>query len=115
MLSAIILSEPSYSAMLLAKQPIHQRFVLSGPLVLGKSPLKQQRPQQIGDQPVSRMFILPQVKLTREDFHLLLSALDYNFIHKIILWRLTFSLYGLPSARDSLDIAPPWRGSTDIS
>jgi hypothetical protein len=78
--SAIILSELSYSAVLLAKQPIHQRFVLSGPLVLGKSPLKQRRPQQIGDQPVSRMFILPQVKLSQEDYHVLLRALDYNFI-----------------------------------
>ena len=42
--------------MLLAEQPIHQRFVLFGPLVLEKTPLKQQRLQQIGDQPVSRRF-----------------------------------------------------------
>jgi hypothetical protein len=41
MLSAIIQSEPSYSAVHLAMQLIHQRFVLSGPLVLGKTPLKQ--------------------------------------------------------------------------
>ena len=57
MLSAVILSERSYSAVLLAEQPIHQRFVLSGPLVLGKSSLKQQRLQQIGDQPVSRISV----------------------------------------------------------
>ena len=56
MLSAVIPSEPSYPAMLLAEQLVHQRFVLSGPLVLRKNPLKQLRPQQIGDQPVSRMF-----------------------------------------------------------
>jgi hypothetical protein len=58
MLSAIILSERSYPAVLLAEQPVHQRFVLSGPLVLGKTSLKQQRLQQIGDQPVSRMLSL---------------------------------------------------------
>ena len=56
MLSAVIYSELSYSAVLLAEQPIHQRFVLSGPLVLRKTSLKQQRLQQIGDQPVSRRF-----------------------------------------------------------
>jgi len=58
MLSAVILSKHSYSAVLLAEQLIHQRFVLSGPLVLGKTLFKQQRPQQIGDQPVSRMLPL---------------------------------------------------------
>ena len=56
MLSAVILSKHSYRAVLLAEQLVHQRFVLSGPLVLGKTLLKQQRPQQIGDQPVSRRF-----------------------------------------------------------
>ena len=33
MLSALILSELSYAAMLLAEQQPHQRFVHSGPLV----------------------------------------------------------------------------------
>ena len=56
MLSAIILSEPSYPTVLLAEQLVHQRFVLFGPLVLKKTPLKQQRLQQIGDQPGSRRF-----------------------------------------------------------
>jgi hypothetical protein len=36
MLSAVIPTELSYSAVPLAEQLIHQRFVLSGPLVLGK-------------------------------------------------------------------------------
>jgi len=58
MLSAVIPSGRSYPAVLLAEQLVHQRFVLSGPLVLGKTSLKQQRLQQIGDQPVSRMLIL---------------------------------------------------------
>ena len=40
MLSAVIRSKHSYSTVLLAEQPIHQRFVLSGPLVLGKTLLK---------------------------------------------------------------------------
>ena len=35
MLSAVIVSILSYSAMLLAKQPIHHWYVLPGPLVLG--------------------------------------------------------------------------------
>ena len=55
MLSAVIRSEFSYPAVPLAGQPVHQRFVHSGPLVLGTTPLKNQRLQQIGDQPVSRM------------------------------------------------------------
>jgi len=40
MLSALILTERSYSTMPLAEQSIHQRFVHSGPLVLGANPLK---------------------------------------------------------------------------
>ena len=38
------------------KQLVHQRSVHPGPLVLGTNLLKNQRMQQIGDQPVSRMF-----------------------------------------------------------
>ena len=44
MLSALIYAELSYPAMRGA-QLAHQRFVLSGPLVLGKSSLNIQRPQ----------------------------------------------------------------------
>ena len=40
MLSALILSEHSYPAMLLMKQLVHQRFVHFGPLVLESDPLK---------------------------------------------------------------------------
>ena len=40
MLSAVILSEHSYSAVLLAEQQIHQRFVHPGPLVLRAALLK---------------------------------------------------------------------------
>ena len=40
MLSALIPSEHSYPAMLLMKQLVHQRFVHSGPLVLGTASLK---------------------------------------------------------------------------
>ena len=54
MLSEIILSRHSCLAVLLTKQPTHQRSVQPGPLVLGSSPLKSQRLQEIGDQPVSR-------------------------------------------------------------
>ena len=47
MLSALIRSIHSYSAMHLAVQLIHQRYVLFGPLVLEKTPLKYPRLQQI--------------------------------------------------------------------
>ena len=57
MLSAVIPSRHSYPAVHLAVEPVHQRSSLSGPLVLGKNFLKNQRLQQIGDQPVSRIFI----------------------------------------------------------
>ena len=40
--------------MLLAEQPVHQRFVHPGPLVLGTGSLTIRRPQQIGDRTVSR-------------------------------------------------------------
>ncbi len=47
MLSALIGTEHSYPALLLAEQLADQRFVHSGPLVLGTTPLKYQRPHQI--------------------------------------------------------------------
>ena len=40
MLSALICSAHSYRAMLLVEQPVHQRCVHPGPLVLGANPLK---------------------------------------------------------------------------
>jgi len=43
MLSALIRSQLSYPAMLLAEQLVHQRLVQSGPLVLGSNLLKTQR------------------------------------------------------------------------
>ena len=54
MLSAVIPSEHSYPAMLLAKQPEHQRFVHSGPLVLRAAPLKSPTPATDRDRTVSR-------------------------------------------------------------
>ena len=54
MLSAVILSERSYPAMQLASQPEHQRFVHSGPLVLGAAPLNSQTPTADRDRTVSR-------------------------------------------------------------
>ena len=54
MLSAVILSERSYPAMRLATQPEHQRFVHSGPLVLGAAPLKSHTPTADRDRTVSR-------------------------------------------------------------
>ncbi len=54
MLSEFIRSRHSYPAVPLAGQQTHQRSVHPGPLVLGANLLKNQRLQQIGDQPVSR-------------------------------------------------------------
>src|ERR1700675_3178396 len=54
MLSAVISSALSYPALRLAPQPVHQRCVLSGPLVLGKSPLKSRTPTADRDRTVSR-------------------------------------------------------------
>jgi hypothetical protein len=54
MLSAVIQSELSYSAMPLAGQQIHQRFVHSGPLVLGADPLKYPTTMTDRDRTVSR-------------------------------------------------------------
>src|SRR5690606_8470391 len=54
MLSAVIPSEHSYRAMRLATQPEHQRFVHSGPLVLGTTLLKSPTPTADRDRTVSR-------------------------------------------------------------
>ena len=56
MLSAVIHSEHSYPAVLLAEQLGHQRFVHPGPLVLGTAPLKYPTPTEDRDQTVSRRF-----------------------------------------------------------
>ena len=54
MLSAVILSAHSYPAMPLARQLVHQRYVHSGPLVLGTEPLTFPTPITDMDQTVSR-------------------------------------------------------------
>jgi hypothetical protein len=54
MLSAVIWSERSYSAMPLARQQIHNWFVHPGPLVLGAAPLKSPTPTADRDRTVSR-------------------------------------------------------------
>ncbi len=56
MLSAVISSVHSYPAMFLAKQQVHQRYVHSGPLVLGAAPVKFPTPMADRDQTVSRRF-----------------------------------------------------------
>jgi hypothetical protein len=56
MLSVVIPSEYSYPAMQLAPQPVHQRFVHPGPLVLRTAPLKFLTPTEDRDQTVSRRF-----------------------------------------------------------
>ena len=56
MLSTLIRSEHSYSAMPLAEQPKHHRFVHFGPLVLEATPLKSPTPAADRDQTVSRRF-----------------------------------------------------------
>src|ERR1700678_1470405 len=54
MLSAVIFSAHSYPAVRLAPQPVHQRYVPPGPLVLRRAPLKSQTPTADRDRTVSR-------------------------------------------------------------
>ncbi len=54
MLSAFILSEVSYPAMPLARQLVHQSFVLPNPLVLRKDLFKYPTTTPDRDRPVSR-------------------------------------------------------------
>ena len=54
MLSAFIFPVLRYPAMLLAEQPVHSRFVHSGPCVLGADPLKYLTPMMDRDRTVSR-------------------------------------------------------------
>src|SRR5216110_2687248 len=54
MLSALILSVRSYSAMLLAEQQIHQRYIRSGPLVIRACPLNLLTPTTDRDRTVLR-------------------------------------------------------------
>ncbi len=54
MLSAVIPSVHSYPAMPLARQPVHQRYVHPGPLVLGAAPRKSPSPTADRDRTVSR-------------------------------------------------------------
>ena len=54
MLSALILTERGYPAVLLAEQLVHQRFVQPGPLVLRLDPLKYPTPTTDRDRTVSR-------------------------------------------------------------
>src|SRR5687768_6384794 len=54
MLSALIPSQRSYPAMQLTPQPVHQRLVQPGPLVLRSDPLKFPAPTIDRDRTVSR-------------------------------------------------------------
>src|SRR5690554_7917525 len=54
MLSALILAVHSYSALHLAAQLIHQRYIRPGPLVLESGPLKFPTPTTDRDRTVSR-------------------------------------------------------------
>src|SRR5512147_1223878 len=54
MRSAVIPSAHSYPAVPLARQPVHQRYVHPGPLVLGAGPRKFPTPMADRDRTVSR-------------------------------------------------------------
>ncbi len=59
--SAFIRTERRYRAMPLVGQLVDERFVLPGPLVLGKSLLRFLRPRQIGDRHIVLHEILPKI------------------------------------------------------
>ena len=77
MLSAVIQTKHSYSAMPLMEQLIHQRFVHAGPLVLCAAPLKLLRPWQI------------RTDLSYAKTHLLLNGMDYTIIPTSFVGRST--------------------------
>src|ERR671933_2359109 len=54
MRSAVLPSRPSYPALPLARQPVHQRSVRPGPLVLGTASLNPPTPTTDTDRTVSR-------------------------------------------------------------
>src|SRR5919106_2771195 len=54
MLSAVLRSRHSYPALPWARQPVHQRSVRPGPLVLGKAPRNLPAPTTDTDRTVSR-------------------------------------------------------------
>jgi hypothetical protein len=54
MLSVVILTIRSYSTVPLARQPIHQRYMVPGPLVLRNRPFKFHTPTADRDRTVSR-------------------------------------------------------------
>ena len=100
MLSALIPTERSYPAVPLARQLAHQRFVHSGPLVLGATSLKFPTPTMDRDrtvsrrsEPSSRTVLMDEqsnpwgllqsqdtVSRHRKKFFQLLESLDYTFI-----------------------------------
>src|SRR3546814_19727785 len=55
MLSAVIPSAHSYPAVPLARQPVHERCVHPGPLVLGPDPLNSRTPTADRDRTDSRL------------------------------------------------------------
>ena len=58
MLSAFITPVLRYPAMPLARQQVHNRYVHSGPLVLGAAPLKYPTPAMDRDEPSSRATLI---------------------------------------------------------
>ncbi len=54
--SAVLATSHRYPALQLASQPVHERTVRPGPLVLGSAPLNTPTPAADTDQTVSRRF-----------------------------------------------------------
>ena len=118
MLSALIPSQLSYPAVLLAEQLVHQRLVQIGPLVLDSDPLKfltpttdrdrtvsrrsepSSRATLMGEQPNPWELLHPQDVMSRHrTFSIISNSVDYIFIpHQ--MWALAYySSLNLPSLR----------------
>ena len=82
MLSALIGTEHSYPALLLAEQLADQRFVHPGPLVLGTTLLKFQRPHQIW------------TNLSHACFSYIAIRIGLDLHPRQLSGWLTYSLYG---------------------
>ena len=129
MLSEFIPSQHSYSAVHLAVEQIHQRSVHFGPLVLETNLLKNQRLQQIGDQPVSRRFepssrnfligeqpnpwdlLQPQDKLSRPlSKSSITRGVDYTFASGPLKHQRVIVIYCIHFRNHYLHLLPPlWR------
>ena len=106
MLSALILSRLGYPAVLLAEQPVRQRPVRHGPLVLMPNPRKFLRPQQIetsrhrGAKPLRRYELLGGISLLSPEYLLSFERRPFHAVPPDH-YALVSYLFGLSASQSS--------------